>query len=71
MTDPRNSEAPRPRIKNDPATYRTRASLASAPPRDGRESPKSRDINRAFLTAPIDAAGYIDLRAARRQPGVE
>jgi len=49
----------RPKIKNDPANYRTRSSLASAPDR-GLEVERARgDRHREFMTAPIDAAGYI------------
>jgi hypothetical protein len=53
------TDGTKPRIKNNPANYRTRASLASAPIRD-RESPStSNDREHAFFTAPIDEAGYI------------
>jgi len=55
----KETETFRPRIKNDPANYRTRASLASAPTRDRGEPSTRPDRHREFLTAPIDAAGYI------------
>jgi len=55
----KQTETFRPRIKNDPANYRTRASLASAPIRERDTAAPRPDRHREFMTAPIDAAGYI------------
>lgn len=49
----------RPMIKNDPENYRTRASLASAPTRSREVTAPAHDSESAFVTAPIDEAGYI------------
>jgi len=54
-----STDGAKPRIKNDPANYRTRASLASAPVRSMEKTARNLDRESAFFTAPIDGAGYI------------
>jgi len=66
----KETETSRPRIKNDPANYRTRASMASAPIRERDAASPRPDRYREFLTAPIDAAGYIRFGKAQ-SPGGE